>query len=40
MVAHILTKRTRNLINDVFWIEDNPPPAVDVLYYASLQLNE
>ena len=40
MVAHTLAKHARNLINDVFWIEDNPPPAEDVLYYDSLHINE
>ena len=40
MVAHILTKRTRNLINDVFWIENTLPPAEDALYYDSLHINE
>ena len=40
MVAHTLAKHARNLINDVFWIEDNPPPAEDALYYDSLHINE
>ena len=40
MVAHTLAKHARNLINDVFWIEDNPPPVEDALYYDSLHINE
>ena len=40
MVAHTLAKHARNLINDVFWIEDNPPPAEDALYYDFLHINE
>ena len=40
MVAHALAKHARNLINDVFWIEDNPPPAEDAFYYDSLHINE
>ena len=40
MVAHTLAKHARNLINDVFWIKDNPPPAEDALYYDSLHINE
>ena len=40
MVAHALAKHARNLINDVFWIEDNPLPAEDALYYDSLHINE
>ena len=37
---HTLAKHARNLINDVFWIEDNPPPTEDALYYDSLHINE
>ena len=40
MVAHTLAKHARNLINDVFWIEDTPLPAEDALYYDSLHINE
>ena len=40
MVAHTLAKHARNLINDVFWIEDNPPLVEDDLYYDSLHINE
>ena len=40
MVAHTLTKHTRNLINDVFLIEDTPPPVEDALYYNYLHINE
>ena len=40
MVAHTLTKHTKNLINDVFWIVDTPSPAKDALYYDSLHINE
>ena len=40
MVAHTLAKHARNLINDIFWIEDIPPPAEDALYYDSLHTNK
>ena len=40
MVAHTLAKHARNLINDLFWIEDTPPPAVDTLHFDSLHINE
>ncbi|XP_065631673.1 uncharacterized protein LOC136068448 [Quercus suber] len=40
MVAHTLAKHARNLITDLFWIEDTPPPAAVALYYDSLHLNE
>ena len=40
MVAHTLAKHARNLINDVFWIEDTSLLAEDALYYDSLHINE
>ena len=40
MVAHTLAKHVRNLINDLYWIEDTPPLAADALYYDSLHFNE
>ena len=40
MVAYTLAKHARNLINDVFLIEDTPLPAEDALYYDSLHINE
>ena len=40
MVAHTLAKHARNLINDLYWIEDTPPPPADALYYDSLHINE
>ena len=40
MVAHALAKHARNLIDDLYWIEDTPLPAADALYYDSLHFNE
>lgn len=40
MVAHSLEKHAKNLINDMYWIEDTPPPTVDALYQDSLHINE
>ncbi|XP_075674895.1 uncharacterized protein LOC142644101 [Castanea sativa] len=40
MVTHTLAKHVRNLIDDLYWIEDTPPPMEDALYYDSLHINE
>ena len=40
MVTHALAKHARNLINDLYWIEDTPLLVADALYYDSLHLNE
>ena len=32
-VAHVLAQYARNSLDeDVYWMEDSPPPAVDALY--------
>ena len=36
-MAHVLTQYARNLDEDLFWLEDSPPPALAALYHdASL----
>lgn len=40
MVAHSLAKYARNIIDDIYWIEDTPPLAADALYQDSLHINE
>ena len=40
MVAHTLAKHARNLVDDLYWIEDTPPPVADALYYDSSHINE
>ena len=40
MVAHTLAKHARNLINDLYWIEDTPSATANALYYDSLHFNE
>ena len=40
MVAHSLAKNGRNIVNDLYWVEDTPPPAVEALYQDLLHLNE
>ena len=33
-VAHVLAQYARNnLDEDVYWMEDSPPPAMDALYH-------
>lgn len=32
MVAHSLAKYVRNIVDDMYWLEDTLPPAVDGLY--------
>ena len=36
-MAHVVAQYARNLDEDLFWLEDSPPPALATLYYdASL----
>ncbi|KAK9993390.1 hypothetical protein SO802_023093 [Lithocarpus litseifolius] len=37
-VAHALVQHARNISEDVFWLEDSPPPALNALYQDSLLL--
>ena len=32
-VAHVLAQFPRNLVEDVIWIEDSPPPALAALFH-------
>lgn len=36
-VAHSLVRYAKNLSNDVIWLEDSLPPALEALYYDSFQ---
>ena len=41
MMAHSLARYARNLSNEMYWIEDSPPPpAVEALYQDSLHIIE
>ena len=40
MVAHSFAKHARNLLDDMYWIEDTPLPAADAFYHDSLHINE
>lgn len=35
-VAHVLTRHAKNMVDDMFWLEDSPPPIVVALYYDSI----
>ena len=37
-VAHALAQHARNISEDVFWIEDSPPPVLNALYHDSFLL--
>ena len=37
-VAHALAQHARNISEDMFWMEDSPPLALNVLYHDSLLL--
>ena len=38
MVAHSLAHNAKNISDDVIWLEDSPPPALDALYHDSLSI--
>ena len=41
MMAHSLASYARNLSNEMYWIDDSPPPpAVEALYQDSLHIIE
>ena len=40
MVAHVLARFAKNVSEDLYWLEEAPPPVVDELYFDMLNLNE
>ena len=40
MVAHSLARYAKNLSDEMYWLEDSPPLAVEALYQDSLHINE
>ena len=40
MVAHSLARFARNIVDDLYWMEDEPPPVVDALHHDRLHINE
>ena len=37
-VAHSLARFARNLSEDIFWLEDSPPPALEASYLDSIAI--
>jgi len=40
LVAHSLARNAKNIIDDVIWLEDSLPPALNALYHDSLTIIE
>ena len=40
MVVHSLAQHDRTISDEMYWMEDSPPPAVDALYQDYLHINE
>ena len=40
MVAHSLARFSRNIVDELYWMEDEPLPAVDALNHDWLHINE
>ena len=40
MVAHSLARFARNIVEDLYWMEDESPPVVDALLHDHLHINE
>ena len=37
-VANVLARHAENIVDEVFWIEESPPPAVTALYHDSINI--
>ena len=37
-VANVLARHAKNVVDEVFWLEDSPPPAVSALYLDSINI--
>ena len=40
LVAHSLARYAKNILNDVIWLEDDPPPALEPLFHDCLTIME
>ena len=38
--AHSLARYAKSIVEDIFWMEETPPPAREALYLDSMFLNE
>ena len=39
-VAHVPARHAKNVVEDMIWLEETPPPAVEALYLDYLHLSE
>ena len=37
-VANVLARHAKNVVDEVFWLEDSPPPAFSALYLDSINI--
>ena len=37
-VAHLLARHAKDVLHDVIWLEDSPPPVVQALYQDSISI--
>ena len=37
-VANVLARHAKNVVDEVFWLEDSPPPAISALYLDSINI--
>ena len=40
MVTHVLAWYAKNIIDEMYWLEDSPPPVMDALYIIYIWMNE
>ena len=40
MMAHSLATFARNIVDALYWMEDEPLPAIDALHYDRLHINK
>ena len=38
-VAHVLARFASNLEEDIYWMEDGPPVALEAMYLDSISMN-
>ena len=38
-MAYVLARYAKDVTEDIVWLEDTPPPAIEALYRDSLHLN-
>ena len=38
-MAHVLARYAKDVIEDIVWLEDTPPPNIEEFYHDSFNLN-